>query len=62
MKKRSSKNILASIQEKKRKAEKGNFTFSLNKTNMLKFKEKCDKSGFSMASVLDELILSFIDD
>lgn len=58
--KRQPKQIIKDIKDKKEAELKSNVTFRLSNELMKKFKEKCDKNGVSMTSVLEETIQDFI--
>lgn len=58
--KRQPKQIIKDIKDKKEAEIKSNVTFRLSIEHMKRFKEKCDKNGVSMTSVLEEMIQDFI--
>ncbi|WP_413569184.1 hypothetical protein ACLWBD_00485 [Bdellovibrio sp. HCB117] len=61
MKKVVSKDVIRKIKDKEQAQKKSNYTFRLSDSMMQELKAKCEKSGVSMASVVEELVQSFVD-
>jgi multidrug efflux pump subunit AcrB len=61
MTKKPSKELLRQIKERDLAETRSNYTFRLRKLKMDLFKRKCEAAGVSMASVVEELIESFLD-
>ena len=60
MKKRTAKDIIDHLKDKKRQEDRANATFRFNSTLLSRFKGKCEKEGLSMTSVLEELMTDFL--
>jgi len=59
MAKSSSKEIISLVKKKEASEKKVNITFRLNESLIFEFKEKCQKEGVSMASVIEQLLTEF---
>lgn len=57
--KRSTKEVIKKIKEKREADKKANVTFRLPASLMDNFRQACEKNGVSMTEALEELILGF---
>jgi len=59
--KNTPKDVLDRIKERNVLESKANYTFSIRKALMTKFRTRCKKEGVSMASVIEEFIAGFVE-
>ena len=60
-KKRTSKEVLHRVVERKKGEEKINITFRLTRAVVDAFRNKCEKNSVAMAPVIEEMLRDFIE-